>query len=62
MQRTWESHRSKVLTSRYTELSASLDNIIADANAQLTALQNKVASKSRPDESLGLSVANIHEA
>lgn len=44
--RTWESHRGRVLTSRYAELSASLDNIIGDANAQLTALQNKVASKS----------------
>ncbi|KAG8167496.1 hypothetical protein KVR01_003185 [Diaporthe batatas] len=41
---TWEAHRCKVLTSRYSELSTTLDNIIGDANAQLTALQNKVAS------------------
>lgn len=51
-----------MLTSRYAELSASLDNIIGDANSQLTALQNKVASKSRPDECLTPSVADINEA
>lgn len=60
--RTWESHRCKVLTSRYAELSASLDNIIGDANAQLTALQNKVASESLLYECLTPRVANIHEA
>ncbi|KKY36006.1 putative e3 ubiquitin-protein ligase ccnb1ip1 [Diaporthe ampelina] len=49
---TWESHRCKVLTSRYSELSASLDNIIGDANAQLTALQNKVASMDLDNDSL----------
>lgn len=60
--RTWESHRCKVLTSRYSELSVSLDNIIGDANAQLTGLQNKVASKSQPDEYLGLGATDISEA
>lgn len=60
--RTWEAHRCKVLTSRYSELSAALDNIIGDANAQLTALQNKVASKSRQDGILSPKAANVHEA
>lgn len=49
---TWESHRCKVLTSRYADLSTSLDNIIGDANAQLTALQNKVASMNLDHDSL----------
>lgn len=46
MVRIWESHRCKVLTNRYAELNASLDNIVNDANSQLTSLQNKVASMS----------------
>ncbi|POS76168.1 hypothetical protein DHEL01_v205438 [Diaporthe helianthi] len=49
---TWEAHRCKVLTSRYAELSTSLDNIIGDANAQLTTLQNKVASMNIDHDSL----------
>ncbi|KAJ0113976.1 E3 ubiquitin-protein ligase CCNB1IP1 [Diaporthe amygdali] len=49
---TWESHRCKVLTSRYSELSTSLDNIISDANAQLTNLQNKLASMALDHDSL----------
>lgn len=60
--RTWESHRCKVLTSRYSELSTSLDNIISDANAQLTNLQNKLASKSRRHESRAAGITDIREA
>lgn len=34
--------------NRYNELNATLDNIISDANSQLTGLHNKVASRSLP--------------
>ncbi|ROW09558.1 hypothetical protein VMCG_02306 [Cytospora schulzeri] len=48
----WESHRCKVLTNRYTDLNSSLDNIINDANSQLTSLQSKVTSMALDQDDL----------
>ncbi|CAN8102804.1 unnamed protein product [Discula destructiva] len=49
---TWESHRCKVLTARYNELSTTLDSVINDANAQITALHNKAASMTLDQDAL----------
>ncbi|KUI68396.1 E3 ubiquitin-protein ligase CCNB1IP1 [Cytospora mali] len=42
--RTWETHRCKVITERYTDLDTTLDKVINEANSRITGLENKVSS------------------
>ncbi|KAK6067771.1 hypothetical protein SCUP515_09971 [Seiridium cupressi] len=48
----YQEYLGKTLTEKYTDLTVHLDKVISEANAQITALNNKIANLSFDQQSL----------